>query len=319
MKRSPLSPFRAGRDAGNARSRAAPAARVCGTRSAMPRICASVPYSSSMPWIASTGQRMASSSASMFHCLKGGCSQMRFQPQKAESDVVVVAAQLLRQVGLAGRPARACSMLATVTSSTKMCGASTTRPATRSGKRAAYSSEIEPPSLWPKSQGFSVEADGFEEGRQHLVRLAVHEVDVPGLVGLARRRAAVAGAREHQAAEAAGLAQALGEVLPHRDRAEAFVQEDDAAARRCVPARCARIRCARRAPASRWRRTRASARHALLLPLAQPEALDLAGGRLRQLVDELDEARVLVGREPLLHEGLELVVARPPGPALRTT
>lgn len=31
------------------------------------------------------GQRIASSSASMFQSRNGGCSQMRFQPQKAES------------------------------------------------------------------------------------------------------------------------------------------------------------------------------------------------------------------------------------------
>src|SRR5436190_3990424 len=41
------------------------------------------------------------------------------------------------------------------------------------------------------------------------------------------------------------------------------------------------------------------------LEFAQLEALDLSGRRLRQLVDELDEARVLVGRKPFLDEGLE--------------
>jgi hypothetical protein len=36
-----------------------------------------------------------------------------------------------------------------------MCGASTMTPATFSWKREACSSAIDPPSLWPNSQGFS--------------------------------------------------------------------------------------------------------------------------------------------------------------------
>ena len=46
-----------------------------------------------------------------------------------------------------------------------------------------------------------------KQRRQHLVRLAVHEVDAPALVGAARRRAAVAGAREHEAAQAVRVAE----------------------------------------------------------------------------------------------------------------
>src|SRR3990170_5059821 len=44
--------------------------------------------------------------------------------------------------------------------------------------------------------------------------------------------------------------------------------------------------------------------------LAQLEALDLSGRGLRELGDELDPARVLVGRERVLHERLELVGER---------
>src|SRR5688572_7962967 len=53
---------------------------------------------------------------------------------------------------------------------------------------------------------------------------------------------------------------------------------------------------AARDPAAREERRLGAAgrrRSRLLLPLAQAEALDLAGGGLGQLVDELDEARVL--------------------------
>src|SRR6266550_7227408 len=40
---------------------------------------------------------------------------------------------------------------------------------------------------------------------------------------------------------------------------------------------------------------------------AELEALDLAGGRLRQLADELDPARILIGCDLVLDEGLQLV------------
>ena len=56
------------------------------------------------------------------------------------------------------------------------------------------------------------------------------------------------------------------------------------------------------------------------LQLAQPEALDLAGRGLRQLGDELDLARVLVRRQPVLDEGLQLGASASPAPGrLRST
>jgi hypothetical protein len=65
-----------------------------------------------------------------------------------------------------------------------------------------------------------------EQGRHYFPGLAVHEVGRPALIWRARRRAPVAVAREHQAAQAVGAAELLGKVLPLRDRAEALVQED---------------------------------------------------------------------------------------------
>src|SRR5205823_7437613 len=68
-------------------------------------------------------------------------------------------------------------------------------------------------------------------------------------------------------------------------------------------------RAGRRGPAFRARgRTRAPDRSGPEL-----EALDLAGRRLGQLADELDPARVLVGRDLVLHERLELAGQRVPG------
>jgi hypothetical protein len=51
----------------------------------MPRICLMVPYSSSRPCTASSGARIAAISRSIDHSRNGGCSQISFQPQKAES------------------------------------------------------------------------------------------------------------------------------------------------------------------------------------------------------------------------------------------
>ena len=51
----------------------------------MPRIWASVPYSSSTPWMASTGQAIRGRYSSMLQARKAGASQTSFQPQKAES------------------------------------------------------------------------------------------------------------------------------------------------------------------------------------------------------------------------------------------
>ena len=46
------------------------------------------------------------------------------------------------------------------------------------------------------------------------------------------------------------------------------------------------------------------------LALAQPKALDLAGGGLRQICQELDRPRIFIGGQAALHECLELGVAR---------
>ena len=174
----------------------------------------------------------------------------------------------------------------------RRCAAPARRaPATRSGSapRAAARSSRRRCGRTARAAACACRS-AVEQRRQHLVRLAVHEVDVPALVGGARRRAAVAGARIHQAAHAGGVAEALRESPPHRERAEAFVQEDD-------QRRVARARGRASAYSMRTRRPRqsmstnsagASAQRLPRLALAQPEALDLAGGGLRQLVDELD-------------------------------
>src|SRR3569623_527965 len=70
-------------------------------------------------------------------------------------------------------------------------------------------------------------ADGGQECRDRLPRLFMHEVDLPALVRRARRRAAVAVAREHQAGESVCAAEAVRKILPHADRSQAFMQEHD--------------------------------------------------------------------------------------------
>jgi hypothetical protein len=49
------------------------------------RICSSVPYWSSAPWIKSAGTRQRPTKSSMFQALNPGSSQAPFQPQKALS------------------------------------------------------------------------------------------------------------------------------------------------------------------------------------------------------------------------------------------
>src|SRR6185503_10349382 len=70
------------------------------------------------------------------------------------------------------------------------------------------------------------EPDRIEECGQHLVRLPVHEVRLPALLGLARRGLPVARPRIDEPAHAEGRGEARGEVAPHRARAQPFVQEN---------------------------------------------------------------------------------------------
>ena len=173
----------------------------------MPRICSSVPYSSSSPCTASTGQAMVAISASMFQC-----AERRAQPDvvpapEGRVGVVVVAREARAQVGRlvgvarlldardrdvldedvrrhhddAGRPDGA--RRAAARSSRRRCG----RRARAARCRACA-----------------------KQRRQHLVRLAVHEVGRPSARRRGWRRAAVAVAREDEAAQA---------VLARRTRA----------------------------------------------------------------------------------------------------
>ena len=125
--------------------------------------------------------------------------------------------------------ARAFSMLAIETSSTNRCGATATTPAT--GWRAACSSAIEAPSLWPKSQGRSMPRRAKSRGRTSIA-CSCMKSGAQRSAGRLRRRAAVAVAREDEAGEAVRVAEGAREVLPHRDRAEPLVQEDDDVGRR---------------------------------------------------------------------------------------
>src|SRR6185312_17009879 len=74
---------------------------------------------------------------------------------------------------------------------------------------------------------FVLDAEAIEEPRQELLRLPVHEVDVPALASRARCRSSIAVARKDESAIPAGIAQPLRIVLPHSDRAQALVQEHD--------------------------------------------------------------------------------------------
>jgi len=58
---------------------------VAGVAATIVSSCARVPYSSSEPWIARIGQRIAGRERSMFQNLNRGSSQISFQPQNVRS------------------------------------------------------------------------------------------------------------------------------------------------------------------------------------------------------------------------------------------
>ena len=236
--------------------------RVAGTRRAMPRICSSVPYSSSMPWMASSGQRMRLElGLDVPGAERPGPARCRFQPQKAESTSSWWRARRCAQVGAAEGLARALDAGDRHVLDEEVRRQHDRAGHARRGSAPRSSSAIEPPSLWPNSQGGSRRcASASQQRRQHFVRLAVHEVDAPALVGRARRRAAVAGARIDQAAAAGRVAQLAREVAPHRARAQAFVQEDEQ--RRAARARGAIHSCSMRTRRPRQSRSTNSTRHA---------------------------------------------------------
>ena len=208
-------------------------------------------------------------------------------------------------------------MLATETSSTNRCGATATTPAAAMARRvqqrdrAAVAVAEEPGPLdadRPRTARAAPRRPGacMKSGWPSARRAAWAS---SGRSRSARRRSRAGRARRRSARE----------ILPHRERAEAFVQEHDRRRGRAPRRRPTRysMRSGAAAPVDARRSSRrrrvvgASALTApALLALAQAEALDLAGRGLRQLVDELERARVLVRREPLLDEGLELGVAR---------
>src|SRR5437773_12190321 len=75
----------------------------------------------------------------------------------------------------------------------------------------------------------------------------MHEVGRPAFVSRARRRAAVAVAREHETVKAVTIAEVCREVAPHRERPEAFAEEHDRRnlrARIADPVRLDAQRCA---------------------------------------------------------------------------
>ena len=259
------------------------------------------------------GKSIARSRASMFQR-----AELRRQPG------VVPAAKRRVGVGVVPREARAAGRSTRRRRAPSRCwrstrprrtGAARPRRRRRPDGARACSSAIEAPSLCPNSQGRSMPSCANSAGST-LVRPARcmksgAQRSSRGFGG----RAAVAVAREDEAGEPCARAEVAREVLPHRDRAEAFVQEDDDRAPRTPARRPTRARsrgAAAAASRSRCSAARRSCAHDAVpraLALAQAKALDLAGRRLRQLVEELDRARVLVGGELFLDEGLELVLA----------
>jgi hypothetical protein len=175
---------------------------VCGTRRAMPRICSSVPYSSSRPCTASSGQVMAAISCSIDQARNGGPQPGVVPAEEGRIGVVVVPGQALAQVGVGVGLARLGDA-----GHRHVLDPDVRRQHHGAGQRLREARGVQQRDRravavaeQPGPVDRGVDAQRAQQRRQHLVRLVVHEVGAPGLARRARRAAAVAGARIHQAA-----------------------------------------------------------------------------------------------------------------------
>ena len=143
---------------------------------------------------------------------------------KGRAGVFVVAAQLLRQVGVQVGILRTFDVLHRHTFHKNMRGqqhqatCALREPRSEQQRNGCAIAVAEPPGRFPHTQR-------IQKGRHHLVRLLVHEVHAPHLVRRARGGLAVGGAREDQPPKSPRFAQPLREVLPHGDRPQALMEE----------------------------------------------------------------------------------------------
>ena len=150
-RRSPRRPPRAARGAGCARRgpRAAAPARARAPRCG--RAARGSPYGSSAPWMSSVGAVTACRVGLEAPVAEGGIQPDVAPAAEGGVGVVVVAGHARAQLALPRTRGASRGSPRPSTSSTKTCGASRARPLT--GWRAAWTSAIEAPSLWPTSSG----------------------------------------------------------------------------------------------------------------------------------------------------------------------
>ena len=288
---------------------------------AIASICASVPYSSSSPCTASTGQAIVAIS----RLDVPGAKRRRRARRRSSRGTPSRGRRGGARGARAGRPSRTRRAPSRCSRSRRPRRTGAARPRRRRRRRMARRMQERDRArrrCGRRASGRSMPSRArrapaaprppgacMKSGAQRSSR---------GLASSGRSRSA---RRRSRAKPVRARRTSRGKSLPHRDRAEPLVQEDDdrrRAARRADPfvldldGACRASRAAR----ARGQRTRRrSRRRAGALALAQAKALDLAGRRLRQLVDELDRARVLVGGELFLDERLELGRRSPPRPA----
>jgi hypothetical protein len=186
---------------------------------------ASVPYSSSAPWMMRVGTWTLGSSAWMSQSRKAGSSQMRFQPQKAPSTLAPWwrssrRLQLAALIGLARRG--------------------------NAGDRHVLDEEVRRHQHQPAQTGVRLlsgidggdrgaiavadedeffEPGGLEDRRQPAARLVVHVADGPWRGR--GRGAAIAASRPGEYGAPGRGWQPLGKIAPHGDAAEALVQQHE--------------------------------------------------------------------------------------------
>ncbi len=144
------------------------------------------------------------------------------------------------------------------------------------------------------------DAERVEEGRQEVARLVMHEVHAT-----ARASGAGSSGRSPSARTPAAAAGRLADAATGSPATSPPSPALRGGTRQRRSRRCGAIQHARSARAAAFQATSTNSLACPIMPcprvrlaLAQPEPLDLAGRRLRQLVDELDAARVLVRRQP---------------------
>ena len=195
---------------------------------AMRSICAIVAYSSSSPWIASTGQRIVGKAFSMFQSRNSGLSQMSVHALKTASGLAMVATELVHHV-------------AALVQGQRIPHARHRHLLDQHVRRHRHHrNRIEITKAGTEQGDRTTVGVAEQDRRPHLEHLQQRrqltqglEMQVVRLADLAERPApAIADAGVDQRWAAGSVGHSLRKVPPHRHAAKALVQKDHRQGRR---------------------------------------------------------------------------------------